>query len=248
AGFGVSTNASDGDGGEIFERDSRSIGEAVVSEYLWWRGLDRVDYIVATHADADHIDGLNDIMRNFRVRAAFVGRAPQYDAEYSRFAATAAGSEVPIHLIGRGDTLQFGAASVEVLWPERTADARAPSRNDDSIVLRLRFGDKTFLLTGDIERTAEAALVSVQENLRSDVVKVAHHGSKTSSIESFINATSPRYAVISVGATSIFGHPHKEVVERWNASGAQILITGRSGTITISTDGNDIRVETFVRN
>src|SRR5207253_8053997 len=66
--------ASDDEGGETFERDTRSIGEAVVSEYLWWRGLDHVDYIVATHADADHIDGLNDVMRNFSVRAAFVGR------------------------------------------------------------------------------------------------------------------------------------------------------------------------------
>lgn len=242
--FGAGSNARER--GETFERDSRSIGEAVVSEYLWWRGLDRVDYIVATHADADHIDGLSDIMHNFRVRAAFVGRAPQYDAEYSRFAAAAAESEVPIYIIGRGDTLGFGAASAEVLWPERTTDAHAPSRNDDSVVLRLRFGDKTFLLTGDIEKMAEAALVRVQENLRSDVVKVAHHGSKTSSIESFIDVTSPRYAVISVGLNSIFGHPNKEVVERWKAGGAQIFITGRSGTITISTDGFDLKVGTFL--
>jgi competence protein ComEC len=244
--FGVSPQARDVERGETFERDARSIGEAVVSEYLWSRGLDRVDYIVATHADADHIDGLNDIMRNFHVRAAFVGRAPAFDAEYRRFAATAAEREVPIHLIGRGDRLQFGAVSVEVLWPERTQNINAPSGNDDSVVLRLRLGDKTFLLTGDIEKTAEAALVQSQSPLRSDVVKVAHHGSKTSSIESFINATSPRFAIISVGLSSIFGHPHKQVVERWVASGAQILITGRSGTITISTDGNDIRVETYV--
>ena len=83
--------------------------------------------------------------------------------------------------------------------------------------------------------------------MRSDVLKVAHHGSKTSSIESFVRATTPAYAVISVGLDSIFGHPHREVVERWRASGAQILTTGRSGTITVTTDGHDLQVETFVK-
>jgi competence protein ComEC len=244
--FGASAYAGDVERGEVFERDSRSIGEAVVSEYLWWRGLDRVDYIVATHADADHIDGLSDIMRNFRVRAAFVGRAPAYDAEYRRFAAIASEAGVPIHVIGRGDTLQLGGVSIEVLWPERTATANAPSRNDDSVVHSLRFGERAFLLTGDIEKAAEAALVQSQSALKSDVVKVAHHGSKTSSTEGFVNATAPGYAIISVGLNSIFGHPHQEVVERWRASGARILITGRRGTITVSTDGKDLKIETYV--
>jgi competence protein ComEC len=240
-------NAGDGERGEAFERDTRSIGEAVVSEYLWWRGLERVDYIVATHADADHIDGLSDVMRNFRVRAAFVARAPAYDAEYRRFATTAAEAGVPIHVISRGDRLQFGTVSIEVLWPERTTIINAPSQNDDSVVMLLRMGERSFLLTGDIEKTAEAALVQSHAALRSDVVKVAHHGSKTSSTEGFVNATSPGYAVISVGLNSIFGHPHQSVVERWQASGAQLLITGRSGTITVSTDGKDLRVEIFVQ-
>jgi competence protein ComEC len=189
---------------------------------------------------------LNDVMRNFSVRAAFVGRAPLYDPEYRRFAMTAAQSGVPVHIIGRGDTLRFGAVRVDVLWPERTMNLSAPSRNDDSVVLRLRLGLRGFLLTGDIEKGAEAALVKAEDDLRSDVVKVAHHGSKTSSIESFVNAGSPQYAVISVGLTSIFGHPTKEVVEHWRAIGAQILTTGRSGMITVSTDGEDLRVETFL--
>lgn len=234
------------EGAADFERDARSIGEAVVSEYLWWRGLDRVDYVVATHADADHIDGLNDILRNFSVRAAFAGRAPLDDPEFKRFAASAEEAGVPLHIIARGDTLRFGAASVEVLWPERTSLKDAPSRNNDSVVLRLRLGDRTFLLTGDIERQAEAALSNSRESLKSDVVKVAHHGSKTSSTEEFIKASAPSFAVISVGLSSIFGHPHQEVLERWRASGAQILTTGRSGTITVSTDGSDLKVETFV--
>ena len=103
------------------------------------------------------------------------------------------------------------------------------------------------LLTGDIERQAEAALVAARDDLRSDVVKVAHHGSRTSSTESFVAAVRPSVAVVSVGLASPFGHPDKNVVERWRANGAQVLQTGQSGTITISTDGRDLKVETFVR-
>jgi competence protein ComEC len=231
----------------LFERDRRSIGERVVSEYLWWRGLDRVDYILATHADADHIDGLNDVARNFRVRAAMVGRAPSSDSEFAQFAATARENNLPVWLVGRGDILRFGAVEALVLWPARTGDLRAPSGNNDSVVLSIRFGNRAFLLTGDIEKDAEAALTNAPAELHCDVVKVAHHGSRTSSTGAFIQATLPAYAVISVGLTSIFGHPHAEVLERWRASGAEILTTGKRGTITFSTDGSDLRVETFVK-
>ena len=235
------------EGAEPFERDTRSIGEAVVSEYLWWRGLDRVDYILATHADADHMDGLNDVARNFHVRASFVARAPSSDPEFAQFAATAQRYDIPMRLVGRGDVLRFGEVEAEVLWPTRSENLSKASGNDDSIVLRLRFGRRAFLLTGDIEKAAETALTNGQDDLRCDVVKVAHHGSKTSSTEAFIKATQPAYAIIPVGLTSIFGHPHKEVLERWHASGAQILTTGQRGTITLSTDGNDLKVETFVK-
>ena len=240
-------SASAGEVGEVFERDTRSIGEAVVSEYLWWRGLDRVDYLLATHADADHIDGLNDVARNFDVRAAIVARAPARDPEFAQFAATMQQYDVPVRLVGRGDTLRFGAVEAEVLWPPRSENPDAPSGNDDSVVLRLRFGHRVFILTGDIEKGAEAALMGVQDNLRCDVVKVAHHGSKTSSTDAFVKATQPSLAVISVGLTSIFGHPHKEVLERLKASGAEILTTGQRGAISISTDGQDLKVETFVK-
>src|ERR1044071_159833 len=235
------------EGAEPFERDTRSIGEAAVSEYLWWRGLDRVDYILATHADADHMDGLNDVARNFHVRASFVARAPSSDPEFAQFAATAQRYDIPMRLVGRGDVLRFGEVEAEVLWPTRSENLSKASGNDDSIVLRLRFGRRAFLLTGDIEKAAETALTNGQDDLRCDVVKVAHHGSKTSSTEAFIKATQPAYAIIPVGLTSIFGHPHKEVLERWHASGAQILTTGQRGTITLSTDGNDLKVETFVK-
>lgn len=232
-----------------FEPDTRGIGELVVSEYLWWRGLDHVDYVLATHADADHIDGLNDVVSNFGIGAVLVGRAPARDAEYARLSATTARAHVPVYLAGRGDRLQFGPVQLDVLWPPRTTpDAQAPSGNDDSIVLRLSYGRKSFLFTGDIESRAESALVAASpDELRSDVVKVAHHGSRTSSTRAFVDATRAGVAVISVGLSSPHGHPHPEVVERWRAESARVLTTGQSGTITISTDGADLKVETFVR-
>lgn len=239
-----------------FERDARGIGDAVVSEFLWSRGLDRIDYLLATHAHADHIDGLKDVARNFRVRAALVARTPPGAVEYAEFAAAMRASNVPVRLVARGDAMRFGAATVEVLYPppsssstdEGAADAGAlPSGNDDSVVLRVRYGTRCFLLTGDIERGAEGALVAAGDELRCDVLKVAHHGSRTSSTVPFVAAARPAFAVVSVGLASPFGHPDAAVVERWRASGAQVLQTGRRGTISFTTDGHDLRVETFVR-
>jgi competence protein ComEC len=251
--------------------DGRSVGEAVVSEYLWWRGLDTVDYVLATHADADHIDGLNDVLRNFSVDAAFVARSPQLDPEYAKFAQTLSTTHTPQTMLQAGDVIRFGNVTVEVLWPPATTDPNAPSRNNDSIVLRLTYGQRKLLFTGDIEKSAERALVSsanalrspfqgyslgfvvpeqrslprvdaAANNLTADVVKVPHHGSKTSSTALFVTATHAQTAIISVGQYSMFGHPHREVVERWQASGAQVFTTGKCGTITLTTDGTDLTV------
>lgn len=239
--------ADDVDDGNSFERDTRSIGERVVSEYLWARGLDRVDYVLATHADADHIDGLNDIVRNFRVRSAIVARTPSDDPGYRRFAETMRQMRVPVERIGAGDTLRFGGVTAEVLWPMASRDERAPSRNNDSVVLRFNFGKNFILFTGDVEKEAELAMLSEGLDLRSEIVKVAHHGSKTSSVEQFVEATRPGVAIISVGRSSIFGHPNKDVVERWRASGAQVITTGEKGTISAVSDGRALKVGTFVQ-
>nr|MBA3241336.1 ComEC/Rec2 family competence protein [Acidobacteriota bacterium] len=233
------------EGSEPFERDARGVGEAVVSEYLWRRGLGRVNFVLPTHAHADHIKGLNDVASNFKVDAALVARAPARDEEFARFESTARGSGVPLQMIARADVLRFGSGvRIDVLWPPRAAWGSA-SRNNDSVVLRVRFGRRTILLTGDIESGPEAALVAAREELRCDAIKVAHHGSRTSSTEVFVNATSPKLAVISVGLDSPYGHPHPEVLERWRACGAEVLTTGERGTITLSTDGEDLHVETY---
>ena len=228
------------------EPTNRAIGEAVVSEYLWWRGLDRIDYLVPTHADADHIDGLNDIARNFNVRAALVARFPKRDEEFGELLQSLTSNNVAVRAIGAGDELWVGGVSLRVLWPQPSGDTRLLSGNNDSLVLRVEYGSRSILLTGDIEAPAERALVTRQARVIADVTKVPHHGSRTSSTEEFVRSTSSKLAIISVGESSVFGHPHADVVKRWEQNGAQILQTGNRGMITIVTDGKTMYYTTFV--
>ncbi|HKO45093.1 MAG TPA: ComEC/Rec2 family competence protein [Pyrinomonadaceae bacterium] len=228
------------------EPTNRAIGEAVVSEYLWWRGLDRIDYLVPTHADADHIDGLNDIARNFNVRAALVARLPERDEEFGKLLQSLTSNNVAVRAIGAGDELWVGGVSLRVLWPQPSGDTRLPSGNNDSLVLRVEYGSRSILFSGDIEATAERALVARQTRVVADVTKVPHHGSRTSSTEEFVRSTSSRLAVISVGESSVFGHPNADVVQRWEQNGAQILRTGNRGMITLVTDGKTMHYTTFV--
>ena len=232
------------DGGGNTSDAARRIGETVVSEYLWWRGLSHIDYVLATHADADHIDGLNDVLKNFSVSAALIARRPRDDPEFQKFSQTLTQTGTYSETIQTGDVIRFGEVEIAILWPATGADS---STNNDSIVLQLKLGERSILLTGDIEQAAERALLASPQQLHADVVKVPHHGSKTSSTEAFVLATKPNFAIISVGRNSRFGHPHKDVVDRWRSNGATVLTTGECGTITVTTDGHDLRLSAFIR-
>ncbi|MEJ7698412.1 MAG: MBL fold metallo-hydrolase [Pyrinomonadaceae bacterium] len=148
--------------------------------------------------------------------------------------------------LARGDVFSIGEARIEVLYPEKGEYVQGVSENNNSVVLRVIYGARKFLLTGDVEKETEHALLEMPEFLQADLVKVAHHGSKTSSIQKFIDVTEAKIAVIPVGNNSPFGHPHREVLERWRLSGAEILQTGTRGTISISTNGEDLEVKTFL--
>ena len=228
---------------ELFEPDAQSIGETVVSAFLWEKGYDKVDYILATHADADHIQGLSDVAKNFRVKAAIFGRMPFEDENFASLFAILQKREIEAVKISRGDVLNFGDAKIEVVFPENSDEI---SDNNHSVVLRIIYGEQKFLLTGDIEKEAEKELLQNPDLLQADLIKAAHHGSRTSSTAGFINAVQANIVIIPVGKTSPFGHPHTEVLERWKNAGAKILTTGERGTISISTDGNDLQIETFL--
>ncbi len=231
------------DEAEPFEPDVRGIGEAVVSEVLWSKGLSRIDYIVATHADADHVKGLADVVRNFSVGWALFGRMPKDDPDLIELYAALIRRGIPVETVGRGDVLHIGETRIEIAHPLVIANVDAPSTNGESVVLRIVYGERAFLLTGDIESAAEQQLVDLARPLNADVVKIAHHGSRTSSIPAFVRAINAQVGIISVGRRSQFGHPHPEVVARWQAAGAILLTTGTSGMISISTDGHDLKVE-----
>lgn len=231
---------------ELFEPDASSIGETVVSQFLWEKGYSQIDYILATHADADHIQGLSDVAKNFKVRSAMFGRTPIKNAEFSALFEILQKRDIPIVKLSRGDVLNFENVRMEILYPEKDDLPDAISDNNHSVVLRLIYGERTLLLTGDIEKEAESNLLNAPEFLKSDVVKVAHHGSKTSSTKAFIEATRAKLAIIPVGRESPFGHPHQEVLERWTNAGAKIVTTGERGTVSVSSDGKDLQLKTFL--
>ncbi len=215
----------------------------MVSEFLWEKGYSKLDYVVTTHADVDHIQGLGDVAKNFNVGSVFVGRSPRDDPDFAAFVEALWRRGIPMQTISRGERFNIGGANVEVLYPKTTDDPDAVSDNDHSVVLRIKMGNRAFLLTGDIERQAESELLANGGVLKADLVKVAHHGSRTSSTAEFINAVGAKYAVISVGRSSPFGHPHAEVVERWQAAGAQVFTAGDNGMISVSTDGRDLKID-----
>ena len=224
-----------------FEPDTPRIGETVVSEFLWEKGYSKVDYLVSTHPDADHIQGLNDVARNFDVGVLLAGWPAAENTEFLRLLSLIEGQSAHVQMVRAGDELMIGGSTVRILSPpiDFLSDA---SSNNSSVVLSITYGSRTFLLTGDIERQAEAGILGAG----ADVVKVPHHGSRTSSTAEFVANVDAEFAVISVGRKSPFGHPHREVVDRWTASGAQVRTTGERGTISVTTDGSDLQLSTFL--
>jgi competence protein ComEC len=220
------------------------VGESVVSRFLWSRGLTRVDYLLATHAHEDHIGGLRDVIGNFATGQVIIGVEPRDDPEFERFAAVI-DHRLQVGKVKAGDRFFIDGVELDVLWPDAAAAQTARSGNNESVVIRVIYGAVAILLAGDIEAPSESEIVRSGVDLRADVLKVAHHGSKTSSTESFLDRVRPRFAVISVGERSPFGHPDPEVLARLEQRGAQVFQTGKCGTMTVETDGKTIRVSTY---
>lgn len=209
-------------------------GEDVVAAYLWARGHRRVESVLVTHAHPDHSGGLPFVARTFSARRAFEGPGALADPSYLRYEREMRATGTPRSGLSRGARWNWDGVEIEVLGPRGPAGTPARVRNDHSLVLRARYGQIRFLLTGDVERMGELALPPPG---RIDVLKVAHHGSRSSTTSEFLASTRPRTAILSVGERNPFGHPSREVLSRLHEAGSLILRTDRDGTLEIATDG-----------
>lgn len=237
----------DGGGIPAFGRQYRSqldIGEDVVAPYLWNRSIRGVDVVAVSHGHDDHIGGVPALVSDFHPRELWTGAipdSPEWRAVRER-AARAGARIVPMQSPRR---FAYGGAEVEVLAPVAGYSPGDAPANNDSLVLRLSYGRHSFLLCGDVEKQIEYRMLDGNELTHSDVLKVAHHGSRTSSTEEFIGSVTPAIAVISDGFENSYGHPHPDVIERLEQHRAEVLRTDLDGLITIRTDGRRFQVETF---
>jgi competence protein ComEC len=215
----------------------------VVSPYLWIRSIRRLDVVGLSHAHQDHIGGLAAILENFHVRELWTGATPECP-EWDALRRKAAGLHVKIVPLERGQHFEYGGAQFQVLAPAPTYVPASTPRNNDSLVLQLAYGRRSVILSGDMERQIESELTAAGLVRHADVLKVAHHGSKTSTTELFLDSVHPAFALVSVGFENLYGHPHADVLERLNQAKIEVLRTDQSGAITIRTDGWHMEVNT----
>jgi len=237
----------DGGGIPVFGRQARAqldIGEDVVAPYLWDRSVRTLDVVALSHAHEDHIGGLPALVDDFHPRELWTGAVSESPA-WGALRASAARNGVRIVPLLAPAHFAFGGAEVEVLAPFADYVATETPKNNDSLVLRLRYGRHSFLLSGDVERQIEYRMLDEGELRHIDVLKVAHHGSRTSSTEQFLRAVNPTYAVISAGFENSYGHPNRDVLERLAQHHAEILRTDRDGLVTIRSDGRRLSVDTY---
>lgn len=216
--------------------------EKVIREYLDGMGIDRLETLVATHPDKDHIGGVPWVVRQYEVGEAWLCPLEADGKPYLRMMAELTAEGTPILRPMAGHTARLGGASIEVYSPTDALLA-TESENECSIVLMVAYGDTRFLLMGDAQDDAEAWLLASGYELNADVLKVGHHGSKKATSPMLIAAVAPEYAAISCGYSEEGAYPSKKTLETLSAAGVRTLRTDIDGTIVFRSDGKEIALK-----
>jgi competence protein ComEC len=240
------------DGGG-FSDSSFDTGKSVLAPFLYHERISNVDTVVLSHPHPDHLLGLIYIMNNFNVRQAWRSNLPIDLEDYPGWKKAIKRNNINVSLVSNKFPEKiFNGVRVNVLWPSNYSiyemnNLSYDEVNDTSLVLKITFGKVSFLIPGDISADVEKQLIESKIDLRSDVLVAPHHGSGYSSSAEFIKAVACRYAIVSAGKANVFRHPHPSTLQRYNDAGVSIFRTDRDGAVTLTTDGNNLRINTFVK-
>lgn len=209
----------------------------MVLPYLRYRGIPALDCVVVTHNDSDHIGGMATVAENMEIGAAYLSTT-QESAPLAAFLKAA--GDTPVFTLQSGDEIRFGGVRLRVLWPREETGG-----NEGSLVLLLEYDGRRMLFTGDIGEEEEEQLLAGLCDV--DVLKVAHHGSKYSTTQAFLEAVRPEVALISAGRGNSYGFPAPETLERLKEAGAETYVTAESGAISVVVRQGELFVETMLR-
>ena len=201
--------------------------------------ISKLDYVIATHPHEDHIGNMNTVLNSYKVQSFYAPKVYSYTKSFEQMIDSLKSNNLKITPIKRGcNTINLGfQTNVEVFSPiNDTYD----NENNYSPVIKISFGNNSFLFTGDAEKEIEDKLILLNDDLKADILKVSHHGSSSSTSDSFLNRVSPKYAVISVGKNNIYDHPNDTIISKLNTYKINILRTDIQNNITLISDGTNI--------
>jgi len=203
-----------------------------------------IDLVVLTHPDFDHVSGLVEVLNNYKVENILWTGVASDKPEEQEWKAVLEKEKARVVIAQAGEKIIADGAVFEVLYPFESLEGKAPENlNNSSVVMRLDFGEQSFLFTGDIYKSVENEILQAGENVGSDFLKIAHHGSKNSSASEFIGQVSPEVAIIQVGKDNTYGHPAPETLETLEKYGINILRTDLQSDIKIISNGVDYQIK-----